>query len=375
MERDFMGLSVKQEIPDETIDAAPVRSSPMQWSFSNKVSALPQLLSFQGAQEEKPKTGFDSLASTGLMTLATTEAFDSEHKSYPVAQKNIVPEKQGGVRYTVTTYPTKHIDTHAIHRPVTNQTNLTISPAVHQSFVDTSGHNLIGSVSSQPLAGIPMVKPVPAMPSRGPVVGTTDLTNASKISEALAQLTIFYNGSVCAYDNISPEKAQAIMLLAGNGPPTTSSATPPAAPVQASMPRSSVLDGFVVSQPYGTTPHRSSPTPVTSISVSQSAGRSGTNNDMTAAQPVGVLVSSSNIASPLKVVNSLGSVPANFLSPDTVPQFRRKSLARFLEKRKERVISASPYADKQSPDCSTPGAGSTSLSVNSSGSCPVPAIN
>lgn len=54
----------------------------MQWSFSNKGSALPQLLSFQGAQEEKPKTGFDSLASTGLVTL-TTEAFDSDHKSYP----------------------------------------------------------------------------------------------------------------------------------------------------------------------------------------------------------------------------------------------------------------------------------------------------
>lgn len=30
--------------------------------------------------------------------------------------------------------------------------------------------------------------------------------NTPKIAGAPAQLTIFYNGSVCVYDNISPEK-------------------------------------------------------------------------------------------------------------------------------------------------------------------------
>ncbi|KAL0385202.1 UNVERIFIED_CONTAM: protein TIFY 6B [Sesamum radiatum] len=276
MERDFMGLAVKQEVLDEPIDAAPVRSLPMHWSFPNKVSALPQLLSFQ---EEKPKTGFDSLASTGLVTITTT---DSEHKSY-----------SGVVQ------------------------------------------NLICSVSTQPLGGVLTSNHVPAIPSSSPVVGTTDLRNASKISGAPAQLTIFYNGSVCVYDNISPDKAQAIMLLAGNGPPANSSITVPAVPVQASVPKSSVLDGFVVSQPYGTTALRSIPTSITSISVSQSAVRSSTINDTTASKPGGVLVSSNKVE-PLKVVNSQAPASSNFLPSGTVPQFRRKSLARFLEKRKER---------------------------------------
>lgn len=62
--------------------AAPLRSSAMQWSFTNNVTAHPQYLSFKSAPEDKPKIGFDSLASTGLVTITTTEAVDSSHRTY-----------------------------------------------------------------------------------------------------------------------------------------------------------------------------------------------------------------------------------------------------------------------------------------------------
>ncbi|XP_073140376.1 protein TIFY 6B-like isoform X2 [Henckelia pumila] len=332
----------------------------MQWSFSNKASALPQLLSFQDVHEEKPKTGFDSLASTGLVSITTTEAFGPDHNPYSgVMQKNVVPEKQTGPWYKMTTYPAKHLDSRTIHRSILNQENAAVSP---------TGLHLIGPASPQPLAGISRAHHIQAIPSSSPVVGTTDLRNIPKISTAPAQLTLFYAGSVCVYDNISPQKAQAIMLLAGNGPTTPSSTTVPVAPVQAPMPQSSVLDGLVVSQPYGSNPYHSGRIPITALSMSHS-----TINNRTTLNP-GVTLPSSSRIEPKNVINSFGSDPASAtLLSSTVPQFRRKSLARFLEKRKERVIAQAPYTDTQTSDRDVIEAGNTSMSVNSRVSCPAPA--
>lgn len=55
----------------------------MQWSFPNKVSVLPQFLSFKTNQEDRPrKTILDSLASSGYMNMPSKEAFESNQKPF-----------------------------------------------------------------------------------------------------------------------------------------------------------------------------------------------------------------------------------------------------------------------------------------------------
>lgn len=107
------------------------------------------------------------------------------------------------------------------------------------------------------------------------------------------------------------------MLLAGNGPPTASNATAPAAPVQASAPRPSILESFAVSHPYGATTHRLSPAAKPSITISQSLGWSGAINDITASKHATILASSNRVE-PMKVVTSPGSVSAPFLPSSIV---------------------------------------------------------
>ena len=60
------------------------------------------------------------------------------------------------------------------------------------------------------------------------------------------------------------------------------------------------------------------------------------------------------------------SVAATPMMPSAVPQARKASLARFLEKRKERVMSTAPYnISKKSPECATPGSNGMSYTASS----------
>ncbi|XP_076921672.1 protein TIFY 7-like [Bidens hawaiensis] len=163
-----------------------------------------------------------------------------------------------------------------------------------------------------------------AVPSIGSfLAGTTEpWYNNSKASCAPAQLTIFYGGMVNVYDDISPEKAQAIMLLAGNG----ASASTPQARVQAQVP-------VYVNQPVNpqTCSAISSPMSVSSHPLGP------THKDEGAKAVKGSVAHVNKVDSP-RVISSLEEVMKS-----AVPQARKASLARFLEKRKERVMSSAPY--------------------------------
>nr|AEP60134.1 JAZ3 [Vitis rupestris] len=372
MERDFMGLSskeplavVKEEIIEGGKDSAFTKGSGIQWPFSNKISALPHFMSFKTAQEDKSK----KVASDSLVT----SGFDPSNKC-PAGemQKAVNPDRQGG-SFAVTAYPVQH-DSHLMNHhphdvkmfPVSNQT---ISVSMGNPFFKThfaaAGQNMVGAaLKQQLLGGIPVSAPHGILPSAGSFAGITEPWNNFKTSGSPTQLTIFYAGTVNVYDDISPEKAQAIMFLAGNGASMASRMGQPRAQVQTPASKLAAGDGVLANQPMNISPCSglSSPISVSSHPVAQSGSGSTSTEEVLAAKTTGVS------ATPVTKLDSpkILSVAATPMMPSAVPQARKASLARFLEKRKERVMSTAPYnISKKSPECATPGSNGMSYTASS----------
>ncbi|XP_044478284.1 protein TIFY 6B-like isoform X3 [Mangifera indica] len=334
MERDFMGLNskepstmVKEEVNNDGFrEIGFAKGSGIQWSFSNKPSVLPNFMPFKVVQDDKAKKmASDPLMSSGFMPISAAEACDpSQKRSTAEFQKSFDHDRQGGTHISLTAYSVQN-DVPSLHRPHDVKTfpisNQGISVSVNNPFFknhfSTNGQNMVGAnTSPQLLGGIPTATSHSILPTVGSV-GITEPWNGVNTNGTSAQMTIFYAGSVSVYDDITPEKAQAIMLLAGNGNSVAPTVAQPKVQVQAPSIKPAAVDAVIVNQTINTSPGSglSSPLSVSSHSGAQSGSGSNNTGEPVATKTTGVATTPICKLELPNMVNAAGSVASTSVMP------------------------------------------------------------
>lgn len=396
MERDFLGAIGRKEEEEEESETTACRAESdypaAQWQFQAKAGAAPAFMSFRagaGAREDSKEAALDQFSFSGFRqpppAVPAGDSFDcikKHHASSPVTMPH--HQRQFGLDGQASSNLRQYAA--AVHGHCAQGMDPYAVPGHHlqggsRSFnhpMSFNPGNQMVRVQSLPTAagsGVPFRNQyftnnnAVASSKVGVYGGTRDLRNPKA-----PQMTIFYNGSVNVFD-VPVDKARQLMVLASRAsipsPPTVSqrSDLPVSANVKVMVPKVSPAR-IIVQRPETSVPlvsGISSPITVVSQAVTLPRSTAIPNNDSSGPASAAVTsavppVAQASSSQPMPQANAA----AEAIAPRAVPQARKASLARFLEKRKERVSIVAPYPSSKSPLESNDTLGSSSTPSKSS---------